>query len=325
MSQLTTTQENPIAVASAAMMMNPEHMKSLIAFAEMMAKSVVAVPAHLRNKPADCLAIAMQATQWGMNAFSVSQKTHLVNGTLGYEAQLVNAVVQSSGAIKGTFKYEYKGEGKSLECRVGAVITGETEITWGEYLADASVTTKNSPLWKTNPKQQLGYLQVKNWARLYCPGAILGIYTDDELLDAGPWSTNPKDMGSAEVVGTTRTERTELPPYAEDQFEKNLPAWTQLIVDGKKTADRVIASVQSKATLSDEQKKRILAIKPATVIENMPASAAEPHPLAVQMDKAEDEDTLNLFADQIREITDTDVVETLRKSYETNLYRLTKG
>ena len=43
------------------------------------------------------------------------------------------------------------------------------------------MTTKNSPLWKTNPKQQLGYLQVKNWARLYCPGAILGVYTPDEF------------------------------------------------------------------------------------------------------------------------------------------------
>jgi type II secretory pathway pseudopilin PulG len=46
-----------------------------------------------------------------------------------------------------------------------------------------SVTTKNSPLWKTNVKQQMGYLQVKNWARLYCPAAILGVYTADELMD----------------------------------------------------------------------------------------------------------------------------------------------
>jgi hypothetical protein len=37
----------------------------------------------------------MQAAQWGMNPFAVAQKTHVVNGTLGYEAQLVNAVVSS--------------------------------------------------------------------------------------------------------------------------------------------------------------------------------------------------------------------------------------
>lgn len=320
MSQLTTTtQENPIAVASAAMMMNPEHMRALVSFSEMMAKSAVTVPKHLQGKPADCLAISMQAAQWGMNPFAVAQKTHIVNGTLGYEAQLVNAVIQSSGAIKGNFKYEYKGSGNDLECRVGALATGDTEITWGEWLKKADVTTQNSPLWKTNPKQQLGYLQVKNWARAYTPGAILGVYTDDELVDAGPIT---REMGSAQEVSASRTER---PAYADDQFAKNLPAWTKLITDGKKTPDQIIATVQSKATLSDEQKQKILNIKAADVFENGSTTTADAHPLAVQMDKAEDEDALNLVADQIREITDTDVVETLRKSYETNLYRLTKG
>lgn len=315
MTEVTTTQENPIAVASAAMMMNPEHMKALIAFSEMMAKSVVAVPAHLRGKPADCLAIAMQATQWGMNAFSVSQKTHLVNGALGYEAQLVNAVVQSSGAIKGTFKYEYKGEGKTLECRVGAVISGETEITWGEYLADASVATKNSPLWKTNPKQQLGYLQVKNWARLYCPGAILGIYTDDELLDAAPIT---REMGNAQEV---RSSRTELPAYADDQFVKNLPAWTKLIEDGKKTPDQIVATVQSKARLTHLQKQQILAIKPATVIENGEPSAS-PHPLETKMNGAIAVDELHELADEIRSIDNEETATHLTAVYQTNLQRL---
>jgi 3-hydroxymyristoyl/3-hydroxydecanoyl-(acyl carrier protein) dehydratase len=60
-----------------------------------MADSKATVPAHLAGKPADCLAVTMQA-QWGMNPFAVAQKTHVVNGTLGYEAQLVNAVVSSS-------------------------------------------------------------------------------------------------------------------------------------------------------------------------------------------------------------------------------------
>ena len=40
-----------------------------------------------------------------MNPFAVAQKTHVVNGSLGYEAQLVNAVVQASGAIDGRFHY----------------------------------------------------------------------------------------------------------------------------------------------------------------------------------------------------------------------------
>ncbi|MDF2784463.1 MAG: fii1 [Pantoea eucrina] len=43
------------------------------------------------------------------------------------------------------------------------------------------VTTRNAPLWKTAPKQQLAYLAVKYWARLYCPDVIPGVYTPDEF------------------------------------------------------------------------------------------------------------------------------------------------
>lgn len=152
--------------------------------AKLMAAGHSTVPKHLRGNVTDCFAVAMQAHIWGMNAFVVAQKTHDVNGILGYEAQLVNAVVTSCGAVDGRFHYEYRGQGNDLECRVGAVIAGESEITWGEWLRNGDVTTRNSPLWKTNPKQQLGYLQVKNWSRMYVPGAIMGVYSDDELIQA---------------------------------------------------------------------------------------------------------------------------------------------
>lgn len=174
----------PEITTTGDIMLNEATMNHLTRMAAQMAGSTITVPEHLRGKEGDCLAIIMQAVQWGMNPFVVAQKTHLVQGKLGYEAQLVNAVVQASGMIDGSFSYEYQGEGEDLECRVGAVLKGQGEITWGEWLRLKDVTVRNSPLYKTNPKQQMGYLQVKNWTRLYCPGAILGVYTVDELRDA---------------------------------------------------------------------------------------------------------------------------------------------
>jgi len=170
-------------VTASDIMLNVPLLAQIDSMAKRMANAKATVPKHLIGAEGDCWAIIMQAIQWRMNPFVVAQKTHLVNGTLGYEAQLVNAVVCNSGLIKDRFHYEYKGEGNALECRVGAIPKGETEIVWNEWLSFASVTTKNSPLWKTNPKQQLGYLQLKNWARQYTPGPILGVYTPDELQD----------------------------------------------------------------------------------------------------------------------------------------------
>lgn len=151
-----------------------------------MSKGRATVPKHLQDNEGDCWAIIMQALQWKMNPFVVAQKTHVVNGTLGYEAQLVLAVAEASGAIEGHFHYQYDGEGPELRCRVGAILRGDKDITWNEWLSLSSVKVKNSPLWQTNPKQQMGYLQGKNFCRAYAPGAILGIYTPDELQEVAP-------------------------------------------------------------------------------------------------------------------------------------------
>lgn len=180
--EIATKQDAPLAdIGIGDIMLNVPLLQQIDHMAARMATSKATVPDHLRGNEGDCWAIIMQAVQWKMNPYVVAQKTHIVSGKLGYEAQLVNAVIQNSRMITGSFKYEYEGEGGALQCRVGAKLKGDDDITWGEWLSIASVTTKNSPLWKTNPKQQLGYLQVKNWARAYCPGAILGVYTPDEI------------------------------------------------------------------------------------------------------------------------------------------------
>lgn len=181
--------------------------------AEMMASSKCTIPAHLQGSPSDCFAICMQAYQWQMNPYVVAQKTMIINGKLGYEAQLINAVVSASGAIVGVFHYEYRGDGMALECRVGAIPRGYDQIVWGEWLKFADVTIKNSPLWKTNPKQQLGYLQVKNWARLYAPATMLGVYSVDELESIN----QPRYVQPQRKVKSELDPKAELPPIEQSQ------------------------------------------------------------------------------------------------------------
>ena len=221
------------------LMMNPAIMDALYKFAQVMAESKFTVPKHLQGNVGDCLAVAMQATLWGMHPFTVAQKTHQVGGTLGYEAQLVNAVVQNSGAIIGRFRYEYQGEGARLQCRVGAIPRGESEIVWGEWLSSESVTTKNSPLWKTNPKQQLGYLQVKNWARAFTPGAILGVYTPDEMEDIPvqrPKDITPRAEAIAATVETASPALIDaMRSAAEEGVAAYQEAWTQLTKEQRKS------------------------------------------------------------------------------------------
>ena len=42
-------------------------MQNMVAFADFMCKAVITVPKHLQGNSGDCLAVTMQAMQWGMN------------------------------------------------------------------------------------------------------------------------------------------------------------------------------------------------------------------------------------------------------------------
>ncbi|ABN42227.1 gp19 [Sodalis phage phiSG1] len=244
-------------------MTNPQVIDSLLRLAGLMSEGTVMVPAHLRKKPSDCLAIVMQSARWGMDPFAVAQKTHVINGVLGYEAQLVNAVVSSSNAISGRFFYEYSGDWskccttreiqvkktdkdgvtkgvpkrvrawndideKGLSVRVGAVLQGDTEITWGEPVYLSGVVVRNSPLWASNPRQQLAYLAVKYWARLYCPEVILGVYTHDEIQPREERDITPEATAEAKTHPAQKNRRPEFfevikrPKQAEPVAETNV-------------------------------------------------------------------------------------------------------
>ncbi|MEY1439116.1 RecT family recombinase [Escherichia coli] len=192
---IAITSQHGATVGTAAAIFSPEGMDRLVRFATLMADSKATVPAHLAGKPADCLAVTMQAAQWGMNPFAVAQKTHVVNGTLGYEAQLVNAVVSSSNLLATRLNYRWDGDwskvnGKSdkspnLTVTVWATLKGESEpreLT----ISMAQAGVRNSPLWEQDPRQQLAYLCVKRWARLHSPDVLLGVYTPDELQETAP-------------------------------------------------------------------------------------------------------------------------------------------
>lgn len=193
-----------------------DNFNKLWRLAEALAQSALSIPKELKGNVGDCLAIVTQAFIWGLNPFAVAQAAHVINGKLGYEGKLINAVVMQSGMIRGSFHYEYQGSGMDLECRVGAVLAGESEITWGEWLRNGDIKVRNSPLWATNPRQQLGYLQVKNWARAFTPGAILGIYSTDELAEIEAQIAGLPPAPPAPPAGPRRRSESQAQAPAQD-------------------------------------------------------------------------------------------------------------
>lgn len=277
------------STSTTSLVLDVDSLDRMMRLAEIMAGGKTTLPAHLRGNSADCLAVVMQSMQWRMNPFAVAQKTHLVNGTLGYEAQLVNAVITAIAPTRERLQFEWygpwekvigrftvkkgdKGEyrvpGWSLTdeegcgVKVWATLKGETEPRVLELLL-AQARTRNSTLWADDPRQQLAYLAIKRWARLYCPDVILGVYSPDELEERGPAEkdiTPPKRPRPADVASAAQAETVvdvdpapiiaDLEVVAEEQGEDAFKAaWVALGDDHKAAVgiaerDRILAKAR---------------------------------------------------------------------------------
>lgn len=94
---------------------------------------------------------------------------------------------------------------------------------------------------------------------------ITGLAVKDEILpddDGGAGKRDdgdpPFDIGGDADPLRSRTAEAKH-TYPADAFEKNLPTWRGLINAGKKTAAQIIATVESKAPLTAEQKAQLTA------------------------------------------------------------------
>lgn len=184
-----------------------QNMMEVMEFAKLMAVSDVAVPRHLRGNPGACLAICIQALEWRMWPYAVANKSYVVNDRMSYESQLVHAVVEQRAPLLGRLRCRYTGEGEQRRCIVWARIRGEEEPLEFQSAEFGKIQPKNSPLWKTKPDLQLFYNASRDWARMYFPDVILGVYAEDEIQPielTGPAATAARSQPLDERVKQAR-------------------------------------------------------------------------------------------------------------------------
>ena len=362
------------AMAETSPLFDPIAFQQAMTVANAMATATVTLPEEYRGKPGNCLAVVEQAMRWRMSPFAVAQKTHFVSGKIGYEAQLINAAIINSGAIVGTPHLEWAGSwekilGKFVEresktkkddgghpvkyrvpgwsladedglsCTVRATLRGETEPrTLTLYMSQAR--TRNSTLWADDPRQQLAYLAVKRWARLYCPGVIMGVYSPDELAETAPGGE--RFMGDAEVVtGQAQSAQSDKPASKTAGFKERVVKKSDK-AGAVVTVEQVLEAVQSantaeelrdaaaKAALltSDDEKARVAEAYRARVAEaKQKAVPADDRPvyakIADQIQKAKEIDVLDVVADLIKEVPDETQRDELVQQYHARRAELT--
>lgn len=240
---------------TSSLVLSGDSMDKMLRFSRMMASSKITIPKHLQGNEGDCFAIVMQSMQWGMNPFAVAQKTHLVNGVLGYEAQLVNAVINSRAPITTRLAYEWFGDWSKVNGKtsndtgvgvtVSATMKGESEPRELTISMAQVGSVRNSPLWVNDPRQQLAYLATKRWSRLYCPDVILGVYTADEFEES-----MPRDVTPTQTVSKTASIRDKVAAKKQGQVIDQVASATP-VNDGVPALEKAVSAIEIAATVEE--------------------------------------------------------------------------
>lgn len=165
-------------------------------YAKMMAVSGSAVPKHLRGQPGACLGIIDDAIRFGISPYALARKSYFVNDNLAYEAQVIAAVMLKLAPLAERPDVSYKGEGDTRQCVItGKFVDGKVQVY--ESPKFSRITPKNSPLWKSDPDQQLAYYSLRAFGRRHCPDVILGMYDIEEMAAARARDVTPEGTGLA--------------------------------------------------------------------------------------------------------------------------------
>lgn len=146
----------------------------------------------------------------------------------------------------------------------------------------AGLAGKQGP-WTSYPKR-MRQMRARAFAlRDVFPDVLRGMPVAEELMDTP--AGNERFMGQVDVVQSPAIapNAPQLPAYTDEQMSANLPKW-QAAIDKGRTPEDILNLIASKYTMTEQQKARVLSLKPT------PPQPAE-DPFVAEMEAAEQQST----------------------------------
>ena len=145
---------------------------------------------------ANCLVALEIANRMRMSPFQVMQNLHIIHGRPSWSSQFIIGLINGCGRFS-PLRYDVTGQGDSLACTCVA-----TELASGNDLRGPTVTmamakkegwaTKSGSKWLTLSDLMIRYRAAAFWGRLYIPELLVGIQTQEEVVDIEPVTVKPE-------------------------------------------------------------------------------------------------------------------------------------
>lgn len=198
--------EQATQLATNSVWENKDAFNQILRAADMLSKTSI-IPQSYQGKPQDCFVAIEMANRMGVSPMVVMQNMYVVKGKPSWAGQACTMLINSCGKFKDV-KHIYTGEkGKpNRGCYVTATrISDGSQVDGVEVtmqMAQAEGWTSNSK-WRNMPELMLAYRASAFFARVYCPEAMMGVQTAEEVYDADSTPTNAATNLTAALKGET--------------------------------------------------------------------------------------------------------------------------
>jgi len=209
------------------------------------------IPKEFMNKPANVLVACQMGAELGLKPLQSLQNIAVINGKPVVWGDAMIAIVRSRSDCE-FIKETFNESSMTATCTIKRKGQPEEARTFSEQDARLAKLWGNNT-WAKYPKRML-QMRARAFAlRDVFGDALKGFQIAEEVQDYDMKNITP-DATPAEAPNH------EPSAYPQADFDANFPKWKKAIVTGKKTADGIIAMVNTKAALSDEQQRMIRAV-----------------------------------------------------------------
>lgn len=239
----------PSASGALSVFSDAQSFNTALRMSQCLASSTV-VPKEYQNNVGNCMIAIEMASRINTSPMMVMQNLYIVNGRPAWSSQWIISMINRSRRYKTELQFEFghAKEDGGLSCRAwaedwnGHKVFGP-KITLTMANAEGWVN-KNGSKWRTMPEVMIQYRAASFFGRMNCPDMIMGIYSQDEVLDMNEIPTDGfalmVDPSTGEVV---ETEVEEDEPISQEQ--------RQTLFAAVKSAFGKDANAKLKAMLED--------------------------------------------------------------------------
>lgn len=229
--------------------LQPRNLDEAMQMAKMLSDSQM-VPPNYKGKKEDTLVAMMMGSELGLNPIQALQNIAVINGRPSIYGDALVALVQNHPAFGGIEEH-FDDASMTATCTVHRKGGSKHTQSFSQQdAATAKLWGKAGP-WSQYPKRML-QMRARGFAlRSQFADALAGLITREEAEDmpVDAVANEPRDIGRGSAEPET---------YPQEKFDANLPKWTALVENGKQTPAAIIATVSSRATLTEAQQNTIL-------------------------------------------------------------------